>query len=150
MGLDRVVTTMLSKLWISNRSTCVCAAVAALCFLAGCNGGSAPAQGSLLASSLAAPAADPPSNPPAAPVTGEGRGYTTVGPLIVEKQADVVAERDGRITAVKVEIGDHVKRGEVLALLDDRALQATRAEKAAKLDSLRAQIQTWQSEQKKQ
>jgi RND family efflux transporter MFP subunit len=150
VGLDRVVTTMLSKLWTSNRSTCVSVAVAASCFLAGCGQGSSPTQGSLLVSSLAAPAADPPSNPPAAaaPAAEEGRAYTTVGPLIVEKQADVVAERDGRITAVKVEIGDHVRRGELLALLDDRALQATRAEKAAKLDSLRAQIQTWQSEQK--
>ena len=152
MGLDRVVTIMPRKLWISNRSTFVLAAVAALCFLAGCNQGSTAAPGPVLASSPAAPAADPPSNPAAAPTaapaTGEGHGYTTVGPLIVEQQADVVAERDGRITAVKVEIGDHVKRGEVLALLDDRALQATRAEKAAKLDSLRAQIQTWQSEQK--
>jgi RND family efflux transporter MFP subunit len=151
MGLDRVVTTMPGKLWISNRSTCVLAAVAALCFLAGCDQGSTVAQGPVLASSPAAPAADPPSNPAAAtpaPASGEGRAYTTVGPLIVERQADVVSERDGRITAVKVEIGDHVKRGEVLALLDDRALQATRAEKAAKLDSLRAQILTWQAEQK--
>jgi RND family efflux transporter MFP subunit len=151
MGLDRVVTTMPRKLWISNRSTCVLAAFAALCCLAGCNQGSAAAPGPVLASSPAAPAADPPATPAAAapaPATGEGRAYTTVGPLIVEQQADVAAERDGRITAVKVEIGDHVRRGEVLALLDDRALQATRAEKAAKLDSLRAQIQTWQSEQK--
>jgi RND family efflux transporter MFP subunit len=127
------------------------AAFAALCCLAGCNQGSAVAPGPVLASSPAAPAADPPSNPAAAtpaPASGEGRAYSTVGPLIVERQADVVAERDGRVTAVKVEIGDHVKRGEVLALLDDRALQATRAEKAAKLDSLRAQILTWQAEQK--
>jgi RND family efflux transporter MFP subunit len=152
MGLDRVVTIMPRNLWIRNRSTFVLATFAALCCLAGCNQGSTAAPGPVLASSPAAPAADPPSNPAAAPTaapaTGEGRGYTTVGPLIVEQQADVVAERDGRITAVKVEIGDHVKRGEVLALLDDRALQATRAEKAAKLDSLRAQIQTWESEQK--
>jgi RND family efflux transporter MFP subunit len=153
MGLDRVVSKMPRISWISNRNTCVLAAVAALGFIAGCNQGSTAAPGPVLASSPAAPAADPPSNPAAAPpaaapVTGEGRGYTTVGPLIVEQQADVVAERDGRITAVKVEIGDHVKRGEVLALLDDRALQATRAERAARLDSLRAQIQTWQSEQK--
>jgi RND family efflux transporter MFP subunit len=66
----------------------------------------------------------------------------------VEQQADVVAERDGRITAVKVEVGDHVRRGEVLALLDDRALQPARAEKAAKIASLRAQIQTWEAERK--
>jgi membrane fusion protein (multidrug efflux system) len=83
-----------------------------------------------------------------APATGGGRAYTTVAPLIVEQQADVVAERDGRITAVKVEIGDHVRRGEVLALLDDRALQAARAEKAAKVDFLRAQRQTRAAERK--
>jgi multidrug resistance efflux pump len=66
---------------------------------------------------------------------------------VVEQQADVVAERDGRVTAVKAEIGDHVRRGEVLALLDDRALQAAHAEKAARIDSLRAQVKTWEAEQ---
>ena len=146
LGLDRVVT-MPRTSWIS-----VFAAVATLGFLAGCNQESAAAPGPVLTSSPAAPAAYPPSNPSAAapaaaPAGGEGRGYTTVGPLVVEQQADVVAERDGRVTAVNVEIGDHVKRGEVLALLDDRALQATRAEKAAQIDSLRAQIQTWEAEQ---
>jgi membrane fusion protein, multidrug efflux system len=135
------------RLWISNRSVCGLAAIAALCCLAGCNQGSAAAPGPVLASSPAAPAAPPPSSPDAAapaaaPATGEGRAYTTVAPLVVEQQANVVAERDGRITAVKVEIGDHVRRGEVLALLDDRALQAARAEEAAKIDSLRAHRQT--------
>ncbi len=78
----------------------------------------------------------------------EERDFSTAGPLVVEQQADVVAERDGRVTAVKVEIGDHVHRGQVLAVLDDRALQATRAEKAARLVSLRSQINTWEAEQK--
>jgi RND family efflux transporter MFP subunit len=59
-----------------------------------------------------------------------------------------VAERDGRVTSVSVEIGDHVRRGQVLALLDDRALQAARAEKAARIDSLHAQVQTWEAEQR--
>jgi len=80
--------------------------------------------------------------------TSEGKNFTTTGPLVVEQQADVVAPRDGRVTAVKVEIGDHVHTGEVLALLDDRELEAARAEKAARLDSLRAQVQTWEVEQK--
>jgi RND family efflux transporter MFP subunit len=78
----------------------------------------------------------------------EGKNFTTTGPLVVEQQADVVAPRDGRVTNVKVEIGDHVHPGDVLALLDDRALQAAREEKAAKLDSLHAQVQTWEAEQK--
>jgi RND family efflux transporter MFP subunit len=147
MGLDRVVTVMPCKHWNSHRNACIFVLGAALCCLAGCNQ-EPTASGPVLASSPAAPAADPPSSPVApAPATGEGRAFSTVGPLIVEQQADVVTERDGHVTAVKVEIGDHVRRGEVLALLDDRALQAARAEKAAKIDSLRAQIQTWEAEQ---
>ncbi len=82
------------------------------------------------------------------PAASEARNFSTVGPLVVEQQADVVAERDGRITSVSVEIGDHVRRGEVLASLDDRALQAVRAEKAARIDSLRAQVQSWEAEQR--
>ena len=93
------------------------------------------------------PAAEPPAHPAAA-APGDGREYTTVGPLVVEQQADVVAARDGFVTSVNVEIGDHVRRGEVLALLDDRALEAARAEKAARIDSLKAQVQTWEAEQK--
>ena len=90
---------------------------------------------------------EPPSHA-AAPTAGSGRDFSTAGPLVVEQQADVAAERDGRVTAVKVDIGDHVRRGDVLALLDDRALQAARAEKAAHIDSLKAQVQSWETEQK--
>jgi len=85
---------------------------------------------------------------PAGPAAGDARSFTTVGPLVVEQQADVAAERDGRVTSVNVEISDHVRKGEVLALLDDRALQAARAEKAAKIDSLRAQVQSCEAEQR--
>jgi RND family efflux transporter MFP subunit len=139
MGLDRLVTIMPRIPWI---------AIAALCCLAGCNQDPpASSPSPVLASSPAAPDADPPV-PPASLATSDGKSFTTTGPLVVEQQADVVAERDGRVIAVKVEIGDHVRRGDVLALLDDRALQAVRAEKAARIDSLRAQVQTWESEQK--
>lgn len=139
MGLDRLVRMM-------PRIHCI--ALGTVCFLAGCNQApttSAPSQ--VLASSPAAPAAEPPVPPPSM-ATSEGKNFTTTGPLVVEQQADVVAPRDGRVTAVKVEIGDHVHTGEVLALLDDRELEAARAEKAARLDSLRAQVQTWEVEQK--
>jgi RND family efflux transporter MFP subunit len=78
----------------------------------------------------------------------DGHNFTTSGPLVVEQQADVTAQRDGLVTAVKVEIGDHVHRGEILALLDDRALEAARAEKAARIDSLSAQVRSWEAEQK--
>jgi RND family efflux transporter MFP subunit len=140
MGLDRLVI-ILSR-------TVALLAITACTSLAGCNQGR-PDPPPVLASSPAAAEPELPPHPPAPPTaSGEGRSFTTTGPLIVEQQADVTAERDGRVTTVKVEIGDHVSQGEVLALLDDRALQAARAEKAARLDSLRAQVQTWQAEQK--
>ncbi|MGB8539077.1 MAG: hypothetical protein WCD57_21820, partial [Acidobacteriaceae bacterium] len=73
MGLDRVVTMMPGSFCISRGSTCALAVFAAVCSLAGCNQGSAPAQGPVLTPSLAAPAADLPSNPAvpaAAPASG--------------------------------------------------------------------------------
>jgi membrane fusion protein (multidrug efflux system) len=148
LGLDRLVAIMSQKRLKGNRGVCVWIAVAALCCFGGCNQDPSTSPQPVLASSPAGPVAEPPVRPAAtAAASGDGRNFTTTGPLVVEQQADVVAERDGRITTVKVEIGDHVHRGEVLALLDDRSLQAARAEKAARIDSLRAQIQTWEAEQ---
>jgi membrane fusion protein, multidrug efflux system len=73
--------------------------------------------------------------------------FTTTGPLVVDQQADVLAERDGRVVEVLVEIADHVRKGQVLARLDSRELEASRASQAAKVDSLKAQVKEWQSEQ---
>jgi RND family efflux transporter MFP subunit len=170
MELDRLVN-MPRNSWKGNRNACSWVAVTVCCIagcsVAGCRQGSAgPATQPVMASSSpksadAEPVAIPsplagasafltgPDAPPrsAGPATGEAHNFTTVGPLVVEQQADVVAERDGRITSVSVEMGDHVHRGEVLALLDDRALQAARSEKAARIDSLRAQVLTWEAEQ---
>ena len=73
--------------------------------------------------------------------------FTTTGPLVVDQQADVLAERDGRVVEVLVEIADHVRKGQLLARLDSRELEASRASQAAKVDSLKAQVKEWQSEQ---
>lgn len=74
--------------------------------------------------------------------------FTTTGPLVAEQQADVAAERDGRVASISVEIGDRVKRGQTLALLDSRATQAAVESETARLDSLRAQVREWESEEK--
>ena len=142
LGLDRLVAIMARK-----QIAFLVIAIAGVTCLAGCND-SPPAAARVLASSPPPAEPDPSlANPVPGTAIADERNFTTSGPLVVEQQADVVAERDGRVTAVKVEIGDHVRRGEVLALLDDRALQAARAEKAARIDSLRAQVQTWEAEQ---
>lgn len=170
MGLDRLVTMMWWKHFEGNRNTCelprepwtrhgwvprafvskrcMPLAAAALCFVGGCSQGPSAAASQPVLASSPAPVVAPEAPHPAAAATGEARDFTTVGPLVVEQQADVTSERDGRVTSVSVDIGDHVQRGQVLALLDDRALEAARAEKAAKIDSLRAQVQIWEAEQK--
>jgi RND family efflux transporter MFP subunit len=156
MGLDRLVTFMLWNRVKSNRGACEFVTVAALCCIAGCSQGpGASASQPVLASAsnkatepVASPTAEQTARPAATAAAGEGRDYSTVGPLVVEQQADVSPARDGFVISVNVEIGDHVRRGEVLALLDDRALEAARAEKAARIDSLKAQVQTWEAEQK--
>ncbi len=103
----------------------------------------APPVSSTPVATAPAPAAVSPEPKEAAPAP-----FTTTGPLVAEQQADVAAERDGRIATIAVEIGDHVKRGQLLASLDTRSLQAAVASQTAKITSLRAQVLEWESEEK--
>ena len=75
------------------------------------------------------------------------KAFSTSGPLVAEQQADVAAQRDGRVVEVKVDIGDHVRKGQLLALLDDRVLRAASDEEKSKVASLQAQVKEWQAEQ---
>jgi RND family efflux transporter MFP subunit len=49
---------------------------------------------------------------------------------------------------IGVQIGDHVRKDQVLAQLDDRALQAADDAQKARVTSLQAQVAEWQAEQK--
>jgi membrane fusion protein (multidrug efflux system) len=122
----------------------VTAAVAmGLIFGSGC-GASSPAQ-------VASQSAIHPSSasaPPSQTILQNAKSYTTVGPLMAVQQADIAAERDGRIVSIAVEIGDHVQKGQVLALLDDSMPRASRDAQKARVDSLQAQTLDWEAEQK--
>jgi RND family efflux transporter MFP subunit len=80
--------------------------------------------------------------------TTDAKLFTTTGPLVAEQQADVAAERDGRIAQIAVEIGDHVHKGQLLALLDDRTLRSAFDSQKARVASLHAQVAEWEAEQK--
>lgn len=54
---------------------------------------------------------------PAVAATAEDHGF--VGVVVPHEAVDLAARGDGVITAVRVRIGDHVTRGDVLATLDD-------------------------------
>ena len=74
----------------------------------------------------AAPSAATPSTPlPAVAARPKAEDTLTVtGPLIVEHQVDVTAQRDGIVANISCESGVRVKAGTVLADLDDRQLSA--------------------------
>lgn len=94
--------------------------------------------------------ASSPSVAPTTPSTSDSadpKTFTTTGPLVSEQQADVAAERNGRIIIVDAHIGDHVKRGQILAQLDDRELQSACASHRARMASAEAQLREWQAEQ---
>ncbi|MGD0739368.1 MAG: efflux RND transporter periplasmic adaptor subunit [Terracidiphilus sp.] len=127
---------------MSKRNTFLVAMAAAV-LTTGCESNSAPpaVAASTTPASSAAPAVAP------APSAQDAKSFTTSGPLVAEQQADVSAEREGRIVEIDVQIGDHVQSGRLLARLDDRLLHAACDAQNARLASAKAQESEWQSEE---
>jgi RND family efflux transporter MFP subunit len=98
----------------------------------------------------AAAAAEVPAPAPApapAPPTSDPKSFTTTGPIVAEQQADIAAERSGRIATINVQIGDRVKAGQLLASLDDRLLRSQYESQKAHIASAQAQVHEWESEE---
>ncbi len=99
---------------------------------------------------IAAPSPPPSggSGPPAASIPTGDSGFTVSGPLIVEHQLDVLAQRDGMIAELRSEAGAHVHAGDLLAQLDDRQLAADLEAARAKTRSIEADLKNWEAEAK--
>jgi RND family efflux transporter MFP subunit len=67
--------------------------------------------------------------------------------LIADRQADIAAERDGRVAQIAVEIGDAVEAGQLMAQLDDRMARAAYESQKARVLSLQDQVKEWEAEQ---
>ncbi len=74
--------------------------------------------------------------------------FTASGPLLVEHQLDLLAQRDGMISKLGADVGTRVKMGDVLAELDDRQLMADLDAARSKANSAEADLKGWQSEDK--
>src|SRR5258708_6867895 len=99
----------------------------------------------------AAPSAASPPISPASPSTSSAliktEDYFTVsGPLIVEHQVDVTAQRDGIVVSLSADTGKRVITGEVLARLDERQLFANLEAARAKSRGIAADLKNWESE----
>ena len=64
-----------------------------------------------------------------------------VGTLQAKKRAEVASQETGAVKEVKVDVGDAVKKGAVLVLLDDRRLVASLAEANAKVTAANAVVE---------
>lgn len=129
-----------------RRVTIALVAMALLC--AGCDSHPAALEASAASVPVAPPAKAAPE-PAASSVAeaAEPKSFTTTGPLVAEQQADIAAERTGRVVSINVRIGDHVKKGQLLAQLDDRSLKSACESQKARVASAQAQFREWQSEQ---
>ncbi len=85
---------------------------------------------------------------PTASVPAGESGITVSGPLIVEHQLDVLAQRDGVIAGLRSEAGAHVHAGDLLAQMDDRQLTADLEAARAKTRSIEADLRNWEAETK--
>jgi len=94
-----------------------------------------------VAQQVASPAASAPAGAP------DVKQFVTTGPLVAEKQADIAAERSGRVVEIAVGIGDRVKAGQTLALLDDRVLRSTAEAQKARIASAQASVREWEAEE---
>lgn len=111
----------------------------------GCGDEKAPVGG---VTNAAAPAATPAPAKPATPKPSEpvDAGLAVSGPIIVEHQVDLTAQRDGLLLKIYVDAPARVKAGTLLAELDGRQIQANLAAARAKTRSIEADLKNWEAE----
>jgi len=93
----------------------------------------------------------PASAQPVTQVAGqspEANSFVASGPLVVENQLDIASQREGVVSKIFVDTGHPVRRGDLLATIDDRQLQADREAAQAKLRAIDADVKNWQAEVK--
>jgi len=74
--------------------------------------------------------------------------FLASGPLVVENQIDVAAEREGVVLRTMAEPGLRVKKNQLLAELDARQISADMEAARAKTRSIEADLKNWEAEAK--
>ena len=74
--------------------------------------------------------------------------FTASGPIIVENQVDVTAQREGVVAQILAETGMRVRAGQRLASLDNRQLTADLEAARAKTRSMEFDLKNWEAEAK--
>ncbi len=120
--------------------------IAAVLGIAAASGCSDSKKNDAVASAATSPA-NSQVNPAAPIVAAENENFVTVsGPLIVEHQVEITAQRDGTLAKIRADAGTRVKAGTLLAQLDDRQLNANLEAGRAKSRSIENDLKNWQAE----
>jgi RND family efflux transporter MFP subunit len=88
----------------------------------------------------------PPAPKAAVPAEAADTSLTVSGPIIVEHQVDVTAQRDGMLAKIFFDAPARVKAGTILARMDDRQIAANLEAARAKSRSIAADLKNWESE----
>jgi len=83
---------------------------------------------------------------PPAPRESVDSSLIVSGPIIVEHQVDLTAQRDGVVAKIFSDVPARVKAGALLARLDDRQIAANLEAARAKSRGIEADLKNWQSE----
>lgn len=120
-------------------------AIGAALLVVGC--GDSKSGASAAANAAPAPAA-PVAPAPTAPAPPDAAETSVVvsGPIIVEHQVEITAQRDGIIDKIFLDAPARVKAGATLAHMDDRQLNASLEAARAKSRSIEADLKNWQAE----
>jgi RND family efflux transporter MFP subunit len=96
------------------------------------------------ATTVSTKAAEPSTNP----ATSESHDDPLLvsGPIIVEHQVDLTAQRDGIVAKIFLDVPAQVKTGALLAQLDDRQIRANLAAAQAKSRGIEADLKNLESE----
>ncbi len=110
------------------------------------------AAGALVGCGDSKVSANKPSNPVVTPVSAATMSpdsdIVASGPLLVENQVDVSAQREGVVARIVAETGTVVKKGQLLGELDPGQALADRDAAAAKVKSLEFDVKGWEYESK--
>jgi RND family efflux transporter MFP subunit len=116
--------------------------IVALLLVVGC--GDSKSETSPATNAKPVPAAQPLATP--TPPEATDTSVVVSGPIIVEHQVEITAQREGLIDKIFLDAPTRVKAGAILAHMDDRQLKATLEAARAKSRSIEADLKNWQAE----
>jgi RND family efflux transporter MFP subunit len=108
----------------------------------------APSTTNAAAAPASSPATPSPALPAPAPSPADipNAPHVVTGPIIVEHQLDLTAQRDGIVTKLLADVSSRVKAGALMAQLDDRQISANLEAARAKTRSIDAAIRDLKAE----